>query len=64
MRFLKTLAKPLEGFDSGVWATSPADGDIETFCIGGPVSQGGSQSVILFIKNMFVMDHRESFVEG
>ena len=30
VKLLKTLAKPPVDFGSGVWATSPAAGDIET----------------------------------
>lgn len=30
VKLLKTLAKPLVDFGSGVWATSPTAGDIET----------------------------------
>ena len=40
VKLLKTLANPLVLFDSGVWATSPEDGDIES-----RVSESGLTSI-------------------
>jgi hypothetical protein len=40
VKLLKTLAKPLVDFDSGLWAASPAAGDIEDRVFDSGVDRG------------------------